>query len=315
MAAIRSEDTADTDAAEARLSPLPLIALESALAAEPMPVVDAEILRAVAPATSGRKAVRQAAIIEEAGSVLRPVLAEHAIDTRRRVAHFLAQIAHESDGFSTTEEYASGAAYEGRLDLGNTEKGDGRRYKGRGLLQLTGRANYREFGGLMGVDLEGEPHRAAEPELSLRIACLYWQRRKINRHADRDDLIRVTRRVNGGLRGLADRRHYLGRAKAALVRLSAHDVARDAEPTGRPVLHRGAGGPAVVALQEALAAAGWPLAIDGDFGPATELAVLGFQSAAGLVADGIVGPATWTALAPPEAVADAAHDDEDDDVT
>jgi len=178
--------------------------------------IDASTLYAIAPRFSGANHARQTAIISALAPHLSRVLAEYGITTRLRVAHWLAQICHESAGLRTTEEFASGAAYEGRKDLGNTHPGDGIRYKGRGLIQLTGRANYRAIGARLGVDLERHPERAAEPVLSLRIACEYWDSRNINRHADADDLIAVTRAVNGGLNGLEDRRRYLARAKAAL---------------------------------------------------------------------------------------------------
>lgn len=129
--------------------------------------------------------------------------------TPQRTAHFLAQIAHESGGFKYAEEIASGAAYEGREDLGNTEPGDGRRYKGRGVIQLTGRANYRRYGELLGLDLERQPGLAALPEVAYRTAALYWLDRNINTDADRDDLKAVTRAINGGTNGLDDRRRYL----------------------------------------------------------------------------------------------------------
>lgn len=185
--------------------------------------VDASTLYAVAPRYSGDAAIRQTAIITALAPHLSRVLAEYGITTRLRVAHFLAQICHESAGLRTTEEFASGAAYEGRKDLGNTQPGDGIRYKGRGLIQLTGRANYRAIGARLGVDLEGHPERAAEPVLSLRIACEYWDSRDINRLADRDDLVAVTRAVNGGLNGLEDRRRYLERAKSVLPLDTAWD--------------------------------------------------------------------------------------------
>jgi putative chitinase len=138
------------------------------------------------------------------------------IDTPRRRAHFLAQVGHESGELRYTEEIASGDAYEGRRDLGNTEAGDGRRFKGRGLIQLTGRANYRAFGDAIGIDLlsgdEGQ-RVATVPGLAVEVACWFWQARGLNPLADADDAHAVTRRINGGLNGLADRLRQLERAR------------------------------------------------------------------------------------------------------
>lgn len=133
--------------------------------------------------------------------------------SRNRLSHFMAQAAHESGGFRYMEEIASGEAYEGRANLGNTQPGDGKRYKGRGPLQLTGRANYRTFGRAIGVDLERHPEIAAYPSMGLWIACQYWADRKLNALADADDVEAITRRVNGGLNGYADRKAYLAKAK------------------------------------------------------------------------------------------------------
>ncbi len=187
------------------------------------------VLRAVARAP-GRPDPRQAALIAGVAAAAPLVLPGHGLDTPRRLAHFLAQIAHESDGFRATEEYASGAAYEGRRDLGNTRPGDGRRYKGRGLLMLTGRANYRLYGRLTGQPLEAAPARAAAPALSLEIAALYWTRRGLNRRADRDDLRAITRAINGGVNGLSDRRERLGRARVALAQQRLADLGLDPGP-------------------------------------------------------------------------------------
>ncbi|MBD2177409.1 glycoside hydrolase family 19 protein [Pseudanabaena sp. FACHB-1998] len=137
----------------------------------------------------------------------------YEINTPLRKAHFLSQTAHESDGFNTNEEYASGAAYEGRRDLGNTKSGDGVRFKGRGLIQVTGRSNYAECGQALGVDLINNPQRLGDFELACLSAGWYWDTRNLNAYADQDDVLRITRIINGGLNGLEDRQAYLARAK------------------------------------------------------------------------------------------------------
>ncbi len=143
------------------------------------------------------------------------------------------------------------------------------------------------------MDLLARPELAAEPVTSLLIACWYWMDRQVNAPADRDDLVGVTRKVNGGTRGLAQRRHCLARAKMVLTRLMASSLSAVDD---RPVLHRGLRGQAVADLQRMLAARGLRLAIDGDFGPATELAVRTWQESQHLDPDGLVGPRTWAGL-------------------
>jgi putative chitinase len=258
--------------------------------------VDAQTMREVAPHFVGDIAAHQAQIIAAVGEVLAPTLDAYSINTRLRIAHFLGQTCHESAGFRTTEEFASGDAYEGRRDLGNTKPGDGRRYKGRGLIQLTGRANYRDTGKALNVDFENQPELAADPPLSLRIACEYWKGRNINAACDRDDLMTITRLINGGLNGLDDRRTYTSRAKAAIIRLEGLIMGGDTTDSARPVLRRGSKGDAVVRLQIALQKLGFMVAIDGDFGPGTEVAIARFQREQKLGVDGIVGPGTWAAL-------------------
>jgi len=130
------------------------------------------------------------------------------MNSNLRLCHFLAQAAHESAGFRTLEEFASGKAYEGRLDLGNTQSGDGVRFKGRGIFQLTGRHNYTKMSKKLGVDLVENPKLAQRPDISLKTACHYWDSRKINHPADRDDIRTVTKKINGGTNGLSDRQHY-----------------------------------------------------------------------------------------------------------
>jgi putative chitinase len=255
-----------------------------------MATPNAETLRAIAPRFSGENGARQAQIIDAVGLVLEARLTEYAIDSDLRRAHFLAQICHESAGFRATEEFASGAAYEGRKDLGNTQPGDGTRYKGRGLVQLTGRANYLEYGQALGLDLVQHPEAAAEPVTSLLIACEFWKRRGLNQFADRDDIETITRRINGGLNGFDDRKAYLAKAKTVLG-VSVRNVSG-----ATPVLRLGDKNASVILLQTKLKAAGYQLGTDGDFGPGTNAAVKQFQAAKGLTADGIVGPATWGAL-------------------
>lgn len=143
-----------------------------------------------------------------------------SIDTPIRRAHFLAQLGHESGSFKYAEEIASGSAYEGRADLGNTEKGDGVRFKGRGLIQLTGRANYVAYGASIGQDLTVDGHWtqvATDPALAVDAAGWFWDTKGLNAIADTDDVRKVTKKVNGGYYGLADRKAYLKRAKWFLV--------------------------------------------------------------------------------------------------
>jgi predicted chitinase len=148
---------------------------------------------------------------------LQQVMADRSIDSPLRQAHFLAQVGHESGEFRFRAEIASGQAYEGRLDLGNTQPGDGPRFKGRGLIQLTGRANYAEYGRDIGREAELLAHPElveTDPQLCVDVAGWFWTRKNLNSLADADDLTTLTRRVNGGLNGLDDRRRLLLRAKA-----------------------------------------------------------------------------------------------------
>lgn len=239
---------------------------------------------------------RQGVIISAIGPQMQGHLEQYEINTPLRICHFLSQIAHESDSFNTCREYATGGAYEGRADLGNTQPGDGPRYKGRGLMQITGRANYERLGNELGMDLINFPERAEEPVVALLIACQYWKDHKINAMADRDDLYAVTRAINGGLNGINQRRAFLIKAKAVIQRQAATTVAPSIS-SDQPTLYRGVKLPQQIAnLQETLAFLGWPVATDGDFGAGTETAVKGFQVANGLKGDGIVGPATWAVI-------------------
>lgn len=182
----------------------------------------------------GIMAAASEALVASYFKVLTRAMAASSIDTPLRIAHFLAQIGHESGELRYCEELASGDAYEGRLDLGNREPGDGRRFKGRGLIQLTGRANYQAYSDARGADFVtgANPHRiASEPALAADVAVWFWTVKRLNRLADRDDLRGITRRINGGFNGLADRCRRLARAKWFL---NVEGVQRTRLSHGRP---------------------------------------------------------------------------------
>lgn len=143
-----------------------------------------------------------------------------AYDTRYRLEmiHFIAQACHESGGWLYLNEIwgptAAQKRYEGRKDLGNVQQGDGYRYRGRGIFQLTGRDNYRRYGAALGVDLEADPDLASQPALSATIACEYWKRANIKPKARADNIVAVTKAINGGTNGLKDRTEITHRLKA-----------------------------------------------------------------------------------------------------
>jgi len=249
---------------------------------------------------------------------IQQAMQEFDITSYLRETAFLAQLAHESAELRFMEEIASGAAYEGRKDLGNTQPGDGKRYKGRGPIQLTGRANYQKFGNLLGLDLINNPTIAATKEVGFRIAGLFWQSHGLNELADQQKFETITRRINGWLNGQPDRLMYYERAKkvlskgdsamaagagvatapdAASAATSAQPAAAGQAPAypGAP-LRQGSKGEDVRTMQQRLSDLGNTLTVDGNFGPGTSAAVIAFQGSKGLSTDGVVGPGTWAAL-------------------
>jgi putative chitinase len=146
---------------------------------------------------------------------LNDTMAKYEINTPLRQAHFLAQIIHESGSFNYPEELASGIEYEGRKDLGNTEVGDGSRYKGRGYMQLTGRSNYAVYGKYIGVDLISNPVLVAT-DYACDVSGWFWSAHALNALADADNGKEITRRINGGFNGLDQRMMFLAKAKQAL---------------------------------------------------------------------------------------------------
>lgn len=179
-----------------------------------------EILQAIAPTSTASDRTRLAPHIQA-------TMERYEINTLNRAAAFLAQILHESGALKYTEEIASGSAYEGRKDLGNTQAGDGRRFKGRGLIQITGRINYKALSNDLGVDLVNVPLLLEQDEYAALSAGWYWEKIKGNELADLPDTWRseskrydpftyISYRVNGGLRGITERREYYERALKVL---------------------------------------------------------------------------------------------------
>jgi putative chitinase len=140
----------------------------------------------------------------------------YSINTKLRQAAFIAQILHETDSLRYTEEIASGKKYEGRKDLGNTEKGDGERYKGCGCIMITGRANYAAASKGLGVDFITHPELLKEPRFAVQSACWWWTIHGLNTLADKKDFKGITKKINGGYNGYLDRVIYYRRALTAL---------------------------------------------------------------------------------------------------
>jgi putative chitinase len=152
---------------------------------------------------------------------LNAAMAEFDITTGRRITAFIAQIAHESGELRYVRELASGEAYDigaKAVALGNTPEkdGDGQKYKGRGLIQITGRTNYKACGLALGLDLLRRPELLEEPIHACRSAAWFWKTNGLNELADRAEFRKITRRINGGYNGMEDRLLYHARALLAL---------------------------------------------------------------------------------------------------
>jgi predicted chitinase len=187
---------------------------------------------------------------------LTAAMTEFAIDTPARAAAFLAQLAHESGQFRFMEEIWGPTDAQRRYEpvtklsaaLGNTDAGDGKRFKGRGPIQLTGRANYQRFGNLLAVDLVADPPQAANPDVAFRVAGLFWSKNGLNELADvatADAFTTITKRINGGTNGLADRQAFYAVARRVLGVVDA-PVSRGGTrgappiPADEPAFERGA---------------------------------------------------------------------------
>lgn len=264
--------------------------------------------------------------ISEWCKVLNAALPKYEINNARRIASFISQCAHESRDFTALEENLNysqqalervfpryfgpgkqNAAEYARnpekianyvyMDehrskagaLGNVQPGDGWRFRGRGLKQLTGRNNYARFAAAYDMTADQASDWIETKEGALASALWFWDTNKLNPIADTGDVAALTKRINGGDIGLADRQHRYNVAMQALTGDIPPRAPISAATTS--TLKRGSTGDAVKQMQQKLG-----IPADGDFGPGTEAAVKKWQAANGLVADGIVGPKTLAAL-------------------
>ena len=154
-------------------------------------------------------------------SVLNTAMNRYGIVGARRAAAFIAQVGHESGQLRYVREIwgptAQQAGYERRADLGNIVPGDGSKYRGRGLIQVTGRANYAACGEALGLDLIGNPALLELPQHAAMSAAWFWSTRGLNTQADQKDFAKITRRINGGLTGQAERQELYDRALKVLA--------------------------------------------------------------------------------------------------
>ncbi len=179
--------------------------------------IDAEALRHVCP-NLGEDAA------EEIARGLGEAFHRYEIDNPRRAAMAVAQWAEESDHFRTSEEYASGAAYEGRRDLGNVEPGDGCRFKGRGRIMITGRAHYVAMADVLALDCVDTPEILARSPHSELASGQWWHDHGCNDFCDRGDFEGLTRRINGGLNGYGERCRLHGLANQVADKLVPRDL-------------------------------------------------------------------------------------------
>ncbi|PTC24768.1 chitinase [Pseudomonas aylmerensis] len=177
-----------------------------------MPIIQQQLLQ-ILP-----NAGRQAGVFVP---VLNAAMGKYGIVTKLRIAAFIAQVGHESGQLRYVREIwgptAQQAGYEGRVDLGNNVSGDGFKYRGRGLIQITGRANNAACGEALGLDLINQPTLLEQPQYAAMSAAWFWSMRGLNTLADQGEFVKITRRINGGLNGLADRQALYEKALKVLA--------------------------------------------------------------------------------------------------
>ena len=258
---------------------------------------------------------------------LNKALPKYDITTDQRIAGFISQCAHESSDFRVLQENLNykeatllkvfpryfgpgkenAAEYAGKPEkianyvymdknrskggaLGNVKDGDGWLFSGKGLKQVTGRANTTAFGKTVGMTAEDAAEYLLTKKGALESALWFWGSRNLNEVADTGDVVKLTKIINGGDIGLADRQARYSRAMAALGgKITA--AAPAAAATSGGTLRKGSKGDEVKKMQAKLG-----LAADGDFGPGTEAALKKWQAENGLTADGVAGPKTLAKL-------------------
>jgi putative chitinase len=251
------------------------------------------------------------------------ILPEYEINTPERVAAWLAQCAHESGYFKflkenlnyratslrkvfgkyfptdeMAEDYASrpnkqeaiaNRVYANRMGNGDEASGDGSRYLGRGLIQLTGKNNYTLFAASIGIDVEEAAEYLQTFEGAVQSACWFWDQNNLNKFADSRDIVTMSKRINGGTIGMEDR---IMKYEKCLKMFGGSDYTPEAPAADlNETVRLGSKGATVQAVQQALG-----IGADGDFGPGTDRALKAWQAANGLVADGIAGPNTLKRL-------------------
>jgi putative chitinase len=261
---------------------------------------------AVTPSAGGDKGATPRSGSEE--SLLSAAKAA-GIKDPTELAQFMAQMAHESGNFKHLQEIwgptTAQKRYEGRKDLGNVQQGDGYKFRGRGYVQLTGRANYRSFGAQIGVDLENNPDLASQPDIAARLAIAYWNTRVKSRVRDFENTRAITRLINGGFNGLSDREAKFKKYKeqkdlagsgAAGAGSTAPPSAEGGSTTSAPAPSAGGGGGEMPGVDIMGNATGMPQA-----GGATAAPGAGPSGGTGAPGAGPSGGATPPTLAPPGA--------------
>jgi putative chitinase len=252
--------------------------------------------------------------IEEWTDAINKMLPKYEINTQNRIAGFISQTGHESNNYKIIEENLNYSAtrldvifakyfrragrdateyhgkpsrianvvYANRMGNGDASSNDGFTFRGRGIIQLTGRNNYTSFANSIDITVEEAVDYTCTKEGAIASACWFWQKNKLNDYCDASDVKGLTKRINGGHHGLKDRENRWRKV------LAVFDGDMEAALSTAKI---GSSGLAVRLIQKALG-----INVDGDFGHGTHRALKDWQRRSGLVPDGIAGPSTYQQL-------------------